>query len=97
MDGNGWVAAAQWQTATFPQLEALQRENEAAEHRCVGLVVETRPDAVTPNRLATLRRLGCTKLQMGIQSLDEHILTANHRGIGVDRMQQASSSPASSA
>ena len=89
VDGNGWAAAAQWQTATFSQLEALQRENEAAEHRCVGLVVETRPDAVTPNRLATLRRLGCTKLQMGIQSLDEHILTANHRGIGVDRMQQA--------
>lgn len=88
-DGNGWAAAAQWQTATFSQLEALQRKNEAAEHRCVGLVVETRPDAVTPNRLATLRRLGCTKLQMGIQSLDEHILTANHRGIGVDRMQQA--------
>lgn len=89
VDGNGWVAAAQWQTATFPQIEALQRKNESTEHRCVGLVVETRPDAVTPNRLATLRRLGCTKLQMGIQSLDEHILAANHRGIGVDRMQQA--------
>lgn len=88
-DGNGWAAAAQWQTATFSRLEALQRENESAEHRCVGLVVETRPDAVTPNRLATLRRLGCTKLQMGIQSLDERILAANHRGIGVDRMQQA--------
>lgn len=89
VDGNGWVAAAQWQTATFPQLEALQRKNESTEHRCVGLVVETRPDAVTPKRLAMLRRLGCTKLQMGIQSLDEHILAANHRGIGVDRMQQA--------
>ena len=89
VDGNGWVAAAQWQTATFPQLEALQRKNESTEHRCVGLVVETRPDAVTPKRLATLRRLGCTKLQMGIQSLDERILAANHRGIGVDRMQQA--------
>ena len=88
-DGNGWAAVAQWQTATFSQLEALQRENESAEHRCVGLVVETRPDAVTPKRLATLRRLGCTKLQMGIQSLDERILAANHRGIGVDRMQQA--------
>lgn len=88
-DGNGWVAAAQWQTATFPQLEALQRKNESTEHRCVGLVVETRPDAVTPKRLAMLRRLGCTKLQMGIQSLDERILAANHRGIGVDRMQQA--------
>lgn len=89
VDGNGWVAAAQWQTATFPQLEALQRKNESTEYRCVGLVVETRPDAVTPKRLAMLRRLGCTKLQMGIQSLDERILAANHRGIGVDRMQQA--------
>lgn len=88
-DGNGWAAAAQWQTATFSQLEALQHENESAKHRCVGLVVETRPDAVTPKRLAMLRRLGCTKLQMGIQSLDERILAANHRGIGIDRMQQA--------
>ena len=88
-DGNGWAAAAQWQTATFSQLEALQHENESAKHRCVGLVVETRPDAVTPKRLAMLRRLGCTKLQMGIQSLDERILAATHRGIGIDRMQQA--------
>lgn len=88
-DGNGWAAAAQWQTATFSQLEALQHENESAKHRCVGLVVETRPDAVTPKRLAMLRRLGCTKLQMGIQSLGERILAANHRGIGIDRMQQA--------
>ena len=88
-DGNGWAAAAQWQTATFSQLEALQHENESAKHRCVGLVVETRPDTVTPKRLAMLRRLGCTKLQMGIQSLDERILAANHRGIGIDRMQQA--------
>ena len=88
-DGNGWAAAAQWQTATFSPLEALQHENESAKHRCVGLVVETRPDAVTPKRLAMLRRLGCTKLQMGIQSLDERILAANHRGIGIDRMQQA--------
>lgn len=88
-DGNGWAAAAQWQTATFSQLEALQHENESAKHRCVGLVVETRPDAVTPKRLAMLRRLGCTKLQMGIQSLNERILAANHRGIGIDRMQQA--------
>ena len=55
----------------------------------MGLVVETRPDAVTPQRLATLRRLGCTKLQMGIQSLDERILAANHRGIGTDRMRDA--------
>ena len=86
---EGWAAVATWQTATFSQLEALQHANETAEHRCVGLVAETRPDAVMPQRLATLRRLGCTKLQMGIQSLDERILAANHRGIGTDRMRDA--------
>ncbi len=86
---TGWAAVTTWQTATFSHLEALQRANETAEHRCVGLVVETRPDAVTPQRLATLRRLGCTKLQMGIQSLDERILAANHRGIGTERMRES--------
>ena len=86
---TGWAAVASWQTATFEQLEALQHANESAGHRCVGLVVETRPDAVTAPRLALLRRLGCTKIQMGIQSLDERILRANRRGIDVARMQQA--------
>ena len=86
---GGWASVASWQTATFEQLESLQHANESAGHRCVGLVVETRPDAVTAPRLALLRRLGCTKIQMGIQSLDERILRANRRGIGVTRMQQA--------
>ncbi len=86
---TGWTAVASWQSATFSQLESLQHVNETAGHRCVGLVVETRPDAVTAPRLALLRRLGCTKIQMGIQSLDERILRANRRGIGVERMQQA--------
>lgn len=86
---SGWTSVASWQTATFEQLESLQHANESAGHRCVGLVVETRPDAVTAPRLTLLRRLGCTKIQMGIQSLDERILRANRRGIDVARMQQA--------
>ncbi len=86
---NGWAAVAQWQTATFPELESQQHANETSGHRCVGLVVETRPDVVGPRQLTTLRRLGCTKIQMGIQSLDEDILRANHRGIGVERMRRA--------
>ncbi len=86
---TGWSAVARWQVATIPQLEALQKANESAEHRCVGLVVETRPDAVSAPRLSLLRHLGCTKIQMGIQSLDERILAANRRGIGVARMREA--------
>ncbi len=55
----------------------------------VGLVIETRPDAVTPAALTTIRRLGCTKVQMGVQSLDQEVLDANGRGMDVARIQEA--------
>jgi len=54
--------------------------NETALHRDVGLAVETRPDEITPNELAWFRHLGVTKVQMGAQSLDDHILEINERG-----------------
>ncbi len=61
-------------------LSELHNENETADHRNVGLVVETRPDAINPRELTWLRRLGVTKLQMGAQSLDDRILELNRRG-----------------
>ena len=45
----------------------------------VGLVVETRPDTITIERLTELRALGCTKIQLGVQSVDDAILHANGR------------------
>ena len=54
--------------------------NESAPHRNVGLSVETRPDQVSPDELAWFRFLGVTKVQMGVQSLDDHILELNQRG-----------------
>ncbi len=63
-----------------PTLEQAQALNETALHRNVGLVIETRPDTVTPREIAHLRRLGVTKIQMGAQSLDDHILELNLRG-----------------
>jgi elongator complex protein 3 len=61
-------------------LEEAFSKNETAQHRNVGLVVETRPDHVNPKELAWLRRLGVTKVQMGAQSLDDHVLSLNQRG-----------------
>ena len=61
-------------------LEEAQRLNETGPHRNVGLVVETRPDEITPQELAWMRRLGVTKVQMGAQSLDDRILALNQRG-----------------
>lgn len=87
--GSAWGRAAGWQRASWDELEAQQRKNERARHRVVGLVIETRPDAVTPAALMTIRRLGCTKVQMGVQSLDQEVLNANGRGMGVARIQEA--------
>ena len=70
-------------------LEEAQAANVHAAHRNVGLVAETRPEWVTPEEIVHLRRLGVTKVQIGVQSLDDAILAANKRGHDVDAVRQA--------
>ncbi|HEY53602.1 MAG TPA: tRNA uridine(34) 5-carboxymethylaminomethyl modification radical SAM/GNAT enzyme Elp3, partial [Caldilineae bacterium] len=70
-------------------LNEAQRLNETAAYRNVGMVIETRPDAISPREVAHLRRLGVTKVQLGLQSLDDHILEINKRGHTVAEMRQA--------
>lgn len=66
--------------ATCAELIAAQRRNESAAVRCVGLSVETRPDCVDEAEAIRLRELGVTKVQLGIQSLDDAVLRRNQRG-----------------
>jgi elongator complex protein 3 len=61
-------------------LESAHRLNETAPHRNVGLAVETRPDHIVKGSIRRLRQLGATKVQMGVQSLDDRILALNRRG-----------------
>ncbi len=61
-------------------VEEAHQINERAACRNVGLVVETRPDLITMKEVRRLRRLGVTKVQLGIQSLDDRILALNRRG-----------------
>jgi len=63
--------------------------NESAPHRNVGLSIETRPDEVTPEELAWLRWLGVTKVQMGVQNLDDRVLALNQRGHTVAEAHRA--------
>ena len=57
-------------------LEA-QKINETAVHRCVGLSVETRPDYISENELRYFRKLGVTKVEIGVQCLDDKIYKLN--------------------
>jgi elongator complex protein 3 len=63
--------------------------NETAPRRNVGLVIETRPDEITPQEIVWLRKLGVTKVQMGAQSFDDSILELNRRGHTVQQTRQA--------
>ncbi len=70
-------------------LDEAQALNESASHRNVGLVIETRPDEITPDEIRWLRHLGVTKVQMGAQSLDDRILEMNKRGHDVECTRHA--------
>ncbi|NJC95366.1 MAG: tRNA uridine(34) 5-carboxymethylaminomethyl modification radical SAM/GNAT enzyme Elp3 [Anaerolineales bacterium] len=71
------------------ELEIDHSINETTHHRNVGLVIETRPDEITPDEIRWLRHLGVTKVQMGAQSLDDRILELNKRGHDVECTRKA--------
>lgn len=77
------------ESASWPELEAAHLRNEDASARCVGLSLETRPDEIDARSVVELRRLGATKIQIGLQSLDDEILARNQRGHDVDCSRRA--------
>ena len=62
------------------QLEKEQRRNETAKHRIIGITIETRPDFINGNEIKQLRRLGVTRVELGVQSIYDDILEENARG-----------------
>ena len=75
--------------STYDELVEQQHVNETAAARVVGLVIETRPDTITPDNLHMFRQLGCTKIQIGIQSTRQEILDANKRQMSVAQIKRA--------
>jgi len=74
---------------SFFNLEKEHLRNETAYCRNVGLVLETRPDLITEEKVIHLRKLGATKIQIGIQSLNNRILKANNIGRKVKDVKKA--------
>ncbi len=55
-------------------LEEEIKINEDTTCRIIGLTLETRPDRINPRELQNFRRLGVTRIQMGVQHTDDRIL-----------------------
>lgn len=67
------------ESATWDELNKEHKINETTHARCVGLVIETRPDFITENEVIRMRKLGATKVQIGIQNLNDKVLAMNKR------------------
>jgi len=51
-----------------------------SESRLIGLTLETRPDCVTLKQIKQLRKFNVTRLQIGVQHIDDNILNLIERG-----------------
>lgn len=65
-------------------LATSQKINERARRRIVGLSVETRPDFIDEKEIIQMRKLGITKVELGVQSIYNNILELNKRGHDID-------------
>lgn len=67
------------ESSHLQSLNQIHHINETAQHRCIGLTLETRPDHITKNEVKRMRGLGATRVQLGIQSIDDTVLQIIHR------------------
>jgi len=59
---------------------AVFRRNEYAPVRCVAITFETRPDWCREQEVQRMLALGVTKVELGVQQIDDRILAFNRRG-----------------
>ncbi|MFH1232787.1 MAG: tRNA uridine(34) 5-carboxymethylaminomethyl modification radical SAM/GNAT enzyme Elp3 [Patescibacteria group bacterium] len=66
-----------------------QKKNEKAKYKIIGITLETRPDYINEKELLEMRILGATRVEMGVQAIDDKILKLNKRGHGVKEIIDA--------
>jgi len=71
-------------------LEEAKRINETAEYRCTGLCIETRPDWCGQEEIERMLEFGTTRVELGVQTLDDEIYRLVRRGHRVEDVVRAS-------
>jgi elongator complex protein 3 len=74
---------------TSPALEEAKKVNETAVRRCTGLCIETRPDWCGPEEIGRMLEFGATRVELGVQTLDDDIFRLVRRGHGVAEVVRA--------
>jgi len=70
-------------------LEEAKRLNETANHRCTGLCIETRPDWCGQKEIDRMLEFGTTRVELGVQMLDDDIYRLVRRGHKVEDVVNA--------
>lgn len=79
-------------TAPRRQPTSLQQEkiiNRSSACKVIGLTLETRPDCITPQEIQAFRQYGCTRVQLGVQHIDEDVLRRINRKCTTDQVKSA--------
>ncbi len=65
-------------------LEEAKHLNETAVNRCVGLCIETRPDWCETSHILRMLDFGTTRVEIGVQMLDDEVYRIVNRGHTVE-------------
>ena len=60
------------------------RYSEASDVKCVAITIETRPDFCLPRHMDFMLSYGCTRLEIGVQSVYEDVARDTNRGHTVE-------------
>lgn len=74
---------------TAGSLEEARRINETARNRCVGLCIETRPDWCGEEEIRRMLDFGTTRVELGVQMLDDEVYAIVRRGHRVSHVVEA--------
>jgi elongator complex protein 3 len=63
--------------------------SEQSSQKCIGITIETRPDYCQPTHIDDMLSYGCTRLEIGVQSIYEDVARDTNRGHTVGAVTEA--------
>jgi len=73
---------------TSSDIHEAVRYSEQSRVKCIGLTIETRPDYCKPTHLRQMLEYGCTRLEIGVQSVYEDVARDTNRGHSVKAIME---------
>ncbi len=73
----------------WKELKKEQKRNEKEESKIIGITIETRPDFINIEEIKKLRKLGVTRVELGVQSIYNDVLKLIKRGHKIGATKKA--------